>query len=167
MERQVVAIRSCAAAPEAVTANHATTTTATRTTAFLPARQGHAAPVIVNKPGASAFVTTPLRYYYHANRTDGIVEASMTRVLIFALATLALIPAGARAQEQQSFKSIIGRGFEIKSVTFMRGETSENREVFLVTLQKEKSVAVCYFAAASWVNLSTVALEDAKRCDIR
>jgi len=72
-----------------------------------------------------------------------------------------------RAQEQQSFKSIIARGFEIKSVTFLRGDTTENREVILVTLQKDKSVAVCYFAATSWVNLSSAALEDSKRCDIR
>ena len=92
----------------------------------------------------------------------------MTKALVFALASFALIQAAdALAQEQQSFKSIIGRGFEIKSVTFVRGESTENREVFLVTLQKEKSVAVCYFAAASWINLSGVALEDSKRCDIR
>ena len=37
----------------------------------------------------------------------------------------------------------------------------------MVTLQKEKSVAVCYFAAANWINLSTGALEDSKRCDVR
>ena len=58
------------------------------------------------------------------------------------------------AQEQQSFKTIIGKGYEIKSVTFARGEATENREIFVVTLQKEKSVAVCYFAAANWINLS-------------
>jgi hypothetical protein len=71
------------------------------------------------------------------------------------------------AQEQQSFKSIIGKGYEIKSVTFARGESTENRESFIVTLQKEKSVAVCYFAAVNWINLSTGALEDSRRCDVR
>jgi len=71
------------------------------------------------------------------------------------------------AQEQQSFKTIIGKGYEIKSVTFARGEATENREIFLVTLQKDKSVAVCYFAAANWINLSPATLEDAKRCDVR
>jgi hypothetical protein len=37
----------------------------------------------------------------------------------------------------------------------------------VVTLQKEKSVAVCYFAAANWINLSPASLEDSKRCDVR
>ena len=53
--------------------------------------------------------------------------------------------ASADAQDQQSFKTIIGKGFEIKSVTFARGDSTDNREIFVVTLQKEKSVAVCYF----------------------
>ena len=52
-------------------------------------------------------------------------------------------------------------------MTFARGEATENREIFLVTLQKDKSVAVCYFAAANWINLSPATLEDSKRCDVR
>jgi hypothetical protein len=75
--------------------------------------------------------------------------------------------ASAAAQDQQSFKTIIGKGYEIKSVTFARGESTENREIFVVTLQKEKSVAVCYFAAVNWINLSAGTLEDSKRCDVR
>ncbi len=75
--------------------------------------------------------------------------------------------ASADAQDQQSFKTIMGKGFEIKSVTFARGDSTDNREIFVVTLQKEKSVAVCYFAAANWINLSTGTLEDSKRCDVR
>lgn len=75
--------------------------------------------------------------------------------------------ASADAQDQQSFKTIIGKGFEIKSVTFARGDSTDNREIFVVTLQNEKSVAVCYFAAANWINLSTGTLEDSKRCDVR
>jgi hypothetical protein len=71
------------------------------------------------------------------------------------------------AQEQQSFKTIMGKGYEIKTVTFARGEATDNREIFVVTLQKEKSVAVCYFAAANWINLSPASLEDSKRCDVR
>ena len=81
--------------------------------------------------------------------------------------TLAALPAGAPAQEQQSFKSLMGRGFEIRAVTFAKGEATSDREVFVVTLQREKSVAVCYFAATSWINLSGAALDDAKRCDVR
>jgi hypothetical protein len=73
----------------------------------------------------------------------------------------------AKAQEQQSFKSIVGKGYEIRGVTFAKGEATDNRESIVVTLQKEKSVAVCYFAAAAWINLSAGALEDSKRCDVR
>jgi hypothetical protein len=71
------------------------------------------------------------------------------------------------AQEQQSFRTLLGKGYEIKSVTFARGESTDNRESFVITLQKEKSVAVCYYAAANWINLSTPQLDDAKRCDVR
>jgi hypothetical protein len=82
------------------------------------------------------------------------------------LLSLAWTPA-AFAQDQQSFKTIVGKGYDIKSVTFARGESTDNREVFIVTLQKEKSVAVCYFAALNWINLSNAQLEDSKRCDVR
>jgi hypothetical protein len=87
-------------------------------------------------------------------------------VIALAAASFAFA-ASANAQEQQSFKTIIGKGYEIKSVTFVRGEATENREVFLVTLQKEKSVAVCYFAAPNWISLSNATLEDGRRCDVR
>jgi hypothetical protein len=86
--------------------------------------------------------------------------------LAVALFSTAFAPAGL-AQDQQSFKTIIGKGYDIKSVTFARGEVTENREVFVVTLQREKSVAVCYFAAINWINLSNAQLEDSKRCDVR
>jgi hypothetical protein len=80
----------------------------------------------------------------------------------------ALLASNALAQEQQqSFKSLIGRGFEIKSVTFAHGESTDNRDAILVTLQKDKAVAVCFFAATTWINLSTGTLEDARRCDVR
>ena len=92
----------------------------------------------------------------------------MTKLCAFAVALLAVaqVPP-ARAQEQQSFKTIMGKGYEIKTVTFARGESTDNREIFVVTLQKEKSVAVCYFAAANWINLSPASLDDSKRCDVR
>ncbi|MEA2947979.1 MAG: hypothetical protein QOI40_3309 [Alphaproteobacteria bacterium] len=90
----------------------------------------------------------------------------MKIVIALAAASFAFA-ASANAQEQQSFKTIIGKGYEIKSVTFAKGEATENREVFVVTLQKEKSVAVCYFAAPNWISLSNPMLEDARRCDVR
>ena len=90
----------------------------------------------------------------------------MKRFVAFAISFFAFTGA-AQVQEQQSFKTIVGKGYDIKSVTFARGESTDNREIFVVTLQKEKSVAVCYFAAANWINLSTPFLEDARRCDVR
>ena len=84
-------------------------------------------------------------------------------VTLFALAAAT----DGRAQEQQSFKTIVGKGYEIKSVTFAKGEATENREAVFVTLQKDKSVAVCYFAAATWINLSPAVLDDSRRCDVR
>ena len=89
-------------------------------------------------------------------------------IACIAVACIAIAGArDARAQEQQSFRTIMGKGYEIKNVTFARGEATENREIVLVTLQKDKSVAVCYFAAANWINLSPATLEDSKRCDVR
>jgi hypothetical protein len=85
-----------------------------------------------------------------------------------AVVLLALgIASGGRAQDQQSFRSLIGKGYDIKAVTFARGEATDNREVFVVTLQKEKSVAVCYFAATNWISLSAPVLDDSRRCDVR
>jgi hypothetical protein len=92
----------------------------------------------------------------------------MSKSFAFALGLVCLMQTPeCGAQEQQSFKSLIGKGFEIKSVTFARGESTENRDSFLVTLQKDKSIAVCYFAAVNWINLNNATLEDARRCDVR
>jgi hypothetical protein len=97
-----------------------------------------------------------------------IEEALVKTSGALAVALLAVVQAPpAFAQEQQSFRTIMGKGYEIKSVTFARGEATDNREIFVVTLQKEKSVAVCYFAAANWINLSPASLDDSKRCDVR
>jgi hypothetical protein len=82
-------------------------------------------------------------------------------------AALVCVAQTSLAQEQQSFKSLIGRGFDIKNVSFVRGEVSENREAFVVTLQREKTVAVCFFSANAWLTLSSPVLDDPKRCDVR
>ena len=92
----------------------------------------------------------------------------MTKLLASTVALLFIAQADCLAQEQQqSFRSLMGRGYDIKSVTFVKGESTENREVFVVTLQRERSVAVCFFSAANWINLSGTTLDDAKRCDVR
>jgi hypothetical protein len=89
------------------------------------------------------------------------------RTFVALIVAALAVAAPVDAQEQQSFKTILGKGYDIKSVTFAHGESTDNRDIFVITLQKEKSVAVCYFAAANWINLSTGTLEDSKRCDVR
>lgn len=91
----------------------------------------------------------------------------MLRLIVAIAALQVVVGTPALAQEQQSFKTLVGKGYDIKSVTFMRGEATQNREAVLVTLQKDKSVAVCYFAAANWISLASSSLEDSKRCDVR
>ena len=93
----------------------------------------------------------------------------MSRSFALALGLVCLMqaPDGGAQEQQQSFKALVGKGYEIKSVTFAHGESTDNRDSFLVTLQKDKSVAVCYFAAANWINLNNATLEDARRCDVR
>ena len=92
----------------------------------------------------------------------------MRKFAAFAIVLLALgLATDSRAQEQQSFRSLMGKGYDIKAVTFARGEATDNREAFVITLQKEKSVAVCYIAAANWISLSLPVLDDSRRCDVR
>jgi hypothetical protein len=97
--------------------------------------------------------------------TEEELVKTIVALAVMSLAFAAM--ANAQEQQQQSFKSILGKGYEIKNVTFAKGESTDNRESIVVTLQKEKSVAVCYFAAANWINLSSGVLEDSKRCDVR
>jgi hypothetical protein len=97
----------------------------------------------------------------------GMLKRFVAGVAVFIAVCSAALPLDAWAQEQQAFKNLIGRGFEIKSVTFVRGDATEGRETFVITLQRDKSVAVCYFAATSWINLSIPAIEDVRRCDVR
>jgi hypothetical protein len=92
---------------------------------------------------------------------------TIVALAVMSLAFAATFPGMAKAQDQQSFKTIISKGYDIKGVTFAKGESTDNRETFVVTLQKEKSIAVCYFAANTWITLSASTLEDSKRCDVR
>jgi hypothetical protein len=87
----------------------------------------------------------------------------------FALGAILIVQTGrGHAQEQQqSLRGLLGRGFEIKATTFAHGEATDNRDAFVVTLQRDKSIAVCYFAAPNWINLSAASLDDAKRCELR
>jgi hypothetical protein len=87
---------------------------------------------------------------------------------LFVVAVASSLWAGvALAQEQQSFKALMGKGYDIKGVTFTKGTSTDNQEVFVITLQKDRSVAVCYIAAVNWITLANASLEDGKRCDVR
>ena len=89
-------------------------------------------------------------------------------IFAFVVGLIALAQASdCRAQEEQSFKTLLGKGFEIKSVTFAHGESTDNRDAFVVTLHNTKSIAVCYFASVNWINLTSASLDDAKRCEVR
>jgi len=88
-------------------------------------------------------------------------------LVALAVASLAAAAPAAAQEQQQSFKSLMGKGYEIKTTTFVKGEATQNREAFVVTLQKEKSVAVCWFPAPNWINLSNTALENGRSCDVR
>jgi hypothetical protein len=103
----------------------------------------------------------------HKAGHDGVKSGAISGLIVALALSPLVFAAPSHAQEQQSFKTIIGKGYDIKGVTFARGESTDNREIFVVTLQKEKSVAVCYFAAPNWINLSSATLEDSKRCDVR
>ena len=46
----------------------------------------------------------------------------MTKLLVSAVALLFIAQADCLAQEQQSFRSLMARGYDIKSVTFARAK---------------------------------------------
>lgn len=88
-------------------------------------------------------------------------------IIALIVAGLALALPAAAQEQQSSFKNLMSKGYDIKSAVFAHGQSTEDRDLFIVTLQKEKSVAVCTFGAANWINLSTSYLEDSRRCDVR
>jgi hypothetical protein len=89
------------------------------------------------------------------------------------VAALGLLPAGAFADEQASFTSLISKGFEIKSVTLVpldiakRATESVKTDTVIVTLQNQSSVAVCYIAFANWAYMNKTSLETPTLCEVR
>jgi hypothetical protein len=82
----------------------------------------------------------------------------------------ALCTSGCSAQEeaQQSFKSLIARGFKVVATSVISSEyQSDKKSVIVVTLQQDKAVAVCTVGLAGWENLHTSATENPKACDVR
>lgn len=73
------------------------------------------------------------------------------------------------SDKQRPFTQLIADGYEIKAVTlFPAVKTSAGTsDHVVVTLQKEKSVAVCTFAPNQWEGLVDSRLAEAKWCDVR
>jgi hypothetical protein len=72
-------------------------------------------------------------------------------------------------EKQRPFNQLIADGYEIKAVTInpIAQETGGTTNHLLVTLQKDKSVAVCTFAPNQWEGLIDSVLAESKWCDVR
>jgi hypothetical protein len=99
-----------------------------------------------------------------------------TLSLVVAVMTVVVAEAGtasAQDREQRSFRNLVSNNYEIKNVAVVPNEIAKRyaenttTDTVLVTLQRGKSIAVCYFSFASWVTLPTVSLEDTSRCEVR
>ena len=91
------------------------------------------------------------------------------------LATVALISASAHADErlQSSFTALVGKGFEVKSVTLIPLDVAKRvtekvrTDNVVVTLQKQDTVAVCYIAFANWAFMNKTSLDSSTLCEVR
>lgn len=94
--------------------------------------------------------------------------------LVFATAA-ALISAPASADDrlQSSFTALVGKGFEVKSVTLIPLEVAKRvtekvkTDNVIVTLQKQETVAVCYVAFANWAFMNKASLDSSTLCEVR
>jgi hypothetical protein len=99
---------------------------------------------------------------------------SISLGLVFAAAA-ALISAPASADDrlQSSFTALIGKGFDVKSVTLIPLEVAKRvtekvrTDNVVVTLQKEETVAVCYIAFANWAFMNKSSLNTPTLCEVR
>jgi hypothetical protein len=73
------------------------------------------------------------------------------------------------SEKQRPFTQLIADGYEIKAVTLNPDMQTSDGAVnhMLVTLQKDKSVAVCTFAPHQWEGMIDSILAEAKWCDVR
>ncbi|MFT3731974.1 MAG: hypothetical protein QM780_11230 [Hyphomicrobium sp.] len=94
----------------------------------------------------------------------------------FALATAAALvssPVSADDRLQSSFTELVGKGFEVKSVTLIPLEVAKRvtekvkTDNVIVTLQKQEAVAVCYIAFANWAFMNKTSLDSPTLCEVR
>jgi hypothetical protein len=94
--------------------------------------------------------------------------------LAFATAAALLsTPAYADERLQSSFTALVGKGYEVKSVTLIPLEVAKRvtekvkTDNVVVTLQKQESVAVCYVAFANWAFMNKASLDSSTLCEVR
>jgi hypothetical protein len=93
---------------------------------------------------------------------------------VFATAA-ALLSASASADDrlQASFTALVGKGFEVKSVTLIPLDVAKRvtdkvrTDNVVVTLQKQETVAVCYIAFANWAFMNKASLDSSTLCEVR
>lgn len=93
-------------------------------------------------------------------------------VFASALALTAAVLTGAQAGDaparQQPFKTLMARGMRIVAVTVVPAEVNKSADpVVIVTMQLDKTVAVCTFGVAQWENLSQNIEDNPQACDVR
>jgi hypothetical protein len=84
------------------------------------------------------------------------------------LAAVCISGCSTQEEAQQSFKSLIARGFKVVATSFIPAEaTPDKNSVIVVTLQQDKAVAVCVAATANWELLTAAFVDIPKQCDVR
>ena len=99
---------------------------------------------------------------------------SISLGLVFVTAAaLISVPASADDRLQSSFTALVGKGFEVKSVTLIPLEVAKRvtdkvkTDNVVVTLQKQDTVAVCYVAFANWAFMNKASLDSSTLCEVR
>lgn len=93
--------------------------------------------------------------------------------LISSVIALAASVVPAWAEGQKSFTSLVSDGFEVKSVLFVPLDIAKKvspdaaSDTVVVTLQGNKSVAVCYLALTNWIVMNKSSLENPAICEVR
>lgn len=95
------------------------------------------------------------------------------KVCAFGCALMIASAAAAQSKDQYSFYAVTDDGFEIKSVAQISMEATRQinpkatGEGVVVTLQKGKVVAVCYFALINWIYMAEASMKDETLCEVR
>ena len=92
------------------------------------------------------------------------MHKSFWLVISFACLLSAVECAAQEPRRQAAFKTLQAEGFDVKAVTFVH---ENDQDYLLVTMQKERAVAVCTFSPGAWSNMDEPTLENSELCEIR